>query len=104
MPQSDVDRLLFSIGIHGPSVAFDNLKMLKKFYKFDRPAFERVRIELLQWGMDRWDVLDLVTPTGPHDRDCACWRCIGRLHFAVLRHQSRMRADNYDPEGNPCAR
>ena len=79
-----LDSLLFAIGVHGPSVAFENLQFIRKLYKSYAGEFLEVKQALIDAGMEHSAVMEMVL--GRHPLDCACWRCVLLLHTQALRH------------------
>ncbi len=97
MKRIRLDSLLFAIGVHGPSVAFENLQFIRKLYKsymderrdFDIDCrFLEVKQALIDAGMEHSAVMEMVL--GRHPDDCACWRCVLLLHTQALRHHVRL--------------
>lgn len=86
-----VERLLLAIAVHGPEAAFAHLDTIRGLYRRDRDAFIEVRAALREAGMEMAEVLDLIS--GQHPIDCACWRCIMRLHAEVYRDWCRRASE-----------
>ncbi len=86
-----LDSLLFSIGVHGPSVAFEHLAYIRRLRKEDADAFLEIKAALIQAGMEHGDVMEMVL--GRHEVGCACWRCVLMLHTQALRHHVKLQGD-----------
>ncbi len=90
MRSKHLDSLLFAIGVHGPSVAFENLQFIRKLYKSYAGEFLEVKQALIDAGMEHSAVMEMVL--GRHPDDCACWRCVLALNAKVTRfYHQRVR-------------
>jgi len=84
----ELEKVLFTILVHGPSAAFDHLLYIRKCYKSDTDAFLEIKQTLIEAGMDHSAVMEMVL--GRHPLGCACWRCVLMLHTQALRHHVRL--------------
>lgn len=94
--RNDIDarltRILLAIEVHGPSEIYRHMDALLWLSRNYQHGFQQIRQVLLENGMDRLDVLDMLDE--PHESDCACWRCIMRLHNSVVKWRAIREADN----------
>lgn len=82
------ERILIAILVHGPAAAFDHIKKIRNLYRSDPDAFAEIKQTLIDAGMARMEVMELIADA--HAGDCACWRCVLRLHAQVMKaHHSR---------------
>lgn len=88
-----VEKVLWSLYVHGPSAIFDHLQALRDMYHHDRDAFLQVRMQLWLDGMEIEEIMDLVSLSGRHGEECVCWRCIERTLSALRRCEAKMRVD-----------
>jgi hypothetical protein len=88
MRSKHLDSLLFAIGVHGPTVAFEHLSYIRRLRTTDKDAFHEVKMTLIEAGMEHGDVMEMVL--GRHPLGCACWRCVLMLHTQALRHHVRL--------------
>jgi hypothetical protein len=89
MRSKHLDSLLFAIGVHGPTVAFEHLPYIRRLRTTDKDAFREVKMTLIEAGMEHGDVMEMVL--GQHEVGCACWRCVLMLHTQALRHHVRLQ-------------
>lgn len=89
-----IDHLCDAIILPGPHVIFErrNLALFKKLAALeDKSAFYRVVWYLTEAGMPREDAIAIAA--GNHYVDCACWRCVLRLHAEVTKRAARLRIE-----------
>ncbi len=86
-----LDSLLFAIGVHGPSVAFEHLDYIRCIRKTDADTFREIKAALIEAGMEHGEVMEMVL--GRHEAGCACWRCVLMLHTQALRHHVKLQGD-----------
>lgn len=83
-----LEGLLLAIGVHGPGAVFDHLadyKWLRENYRY---GFHQVKCKLRETGMEQHEVEDILLDK--HVEDCACWRCVMRLHVSIVRRMALM--------------
>lgn len=80
-----LERVLFAIEIHGPEAVFDHLGLVRALWRGgDADAFGQVRAALVERGMPHHEVMDLICLVRDHGADCACWKCVMRLHNQIF--------------------
>jgi hypothetical protein len=89
-----IERVLIAILVHGPEAAFDHVRVLRYFYRYDKLAFQEIAICLRANGMEQHEVLDIVIDQ--HPADCACWRCLLRTHVDILKTRATVTDGSYD--------
>lgn len=67
-----IERILLAIEVHGPSVAYEepNRTFIRSLFHVYPSAF--------------WQIKKVVESEA-HAQDCACWDCVERLCFELLR-------------------
>ena len=89
-----LERVLLAVEVHGPSAVFDHLAEVRALWEGeDADAFRQVRATLVERGMPHEEVMDLVCLVRDHGPDCACWKCVTRLHNEVFRRVCAARAE-----------
>jgi hypothetical protein len=88
MPTDDgrttIETLLLAIVWHGPhAVALDHRESLRRCYREDWSAWLQIRSYLQENGMPLHEIMDCVVDQ--HPDECACWRCVLRLHVEIIR-------------------
>lgn len=78
------ELLLLQIGVHGPSVIYEHLALLRWLWANERITFLEVKAALREAGMPDCDVWSAVHGQA-HLQDCVCWVCVGKLHLEILR-------------------
>jgi len=85
-----LEGVLLAIGVHGPSAVFDHVSDYKWLRDNYRYGFHQVKAKLRETGMERHEVEDILLEK--HENECVCWRCVMRVHVAVVRHLAELRA------------
>jgi hypothetical protein len=87
-----VGQLLKQAETDGAGCVLNNKELIAALYSTDRTEFARVRRILIEAGAT-YEAVMTAAGAKPHDADCACWRCIGRLHMNVVRRNARRTVD-----------
>lgn len=71
-----VERILFAIEVHGPSVAYEepNRSFIRSLFHTYPSAFWQIKY-----------AVEYAAEGAPHEPDCVCWDCVESLCFELLR-------------------
>lgn len=82
------ESMLLAIEVHGPSIVYERLALLRQIGRLDPTGFKQVVQVLADKGMEPGNIRNLLQHG--HSAGCACWRCIIKLHNSARRAQVKL--------------
>lgn len=94
-----LESILLAIAVHGPHVVHEqrNVEIIRWMRDHWNDAYRQIRaIEREEY----WRRQAEAQAPPKHESDCACWRCLLRLHARVVKYQAEVRVRlGWEPEG-----